>query len=156
MEPTSFSVHPSRLAYGQWNETKQRDEGEGDIHASYSADRISTDDSIRKPFRHDGSLWICTSISGKCLSHGGQQEFTAFRVFPKLRFTGVPTTYGEKSSIEDGETARNDPNGFYHGMAVKHARETFVLVGPPALFVAAELVTPEAAVETDAGQMSLF
>ena len=70
-----------------------------------------------KPFIHDGSSWICTSISGKCLSHGGQQEFTAFRVFPKYPFTGVPTTYDEKSRIDDGETARNVPERLlsWHG-----------------------------------------
>jgi hypothetical protein len=156
MESINFSVHASRLAYGQWNEAKQLDEGEGDIHASYSADRISANAPIRKPFRHDGSLWVCTGIGANRRSHGGQQEFHAYRVFPKLLFTGTPTTYAAKSSIEEGEMARNDPNGFYHGMAFKHARETFVLMGPPAVFVAAELVTPEAVVETDGGQLSLF
>jgi hypothetical protein len=99
---------------------------------------------------------VCTSISGKCPSHSGQQEFEAYRVVPKLLFTHSATKYDERSSVEDGEMARNDPSGFDHGMAVRHVGETFVLVGPPAAFVAAAVVTPEAVVETNAGQLTLF
>ena len=156
VNPAKYAVSPSRVAFGQWNETKQRDEGKGDIYASYSADRIGANNSIRKPFRYDDSLWVCTSITGKCLTQGGRQEFEAYKVVPKLLFSATPTSYRAKSSIQDGEMARKDPKGFYHGMAVKHAGETFVLAGPPAVFVAAEEFTPEGVADNNAEQLSLF
>jgi hypothetical protein len=47
------------------------------------------------------------------------------------------TTYGEKTdTAEAAEAARNDPNGFYHGMAITHGLESFVLCGPPIRFTA--------------------
>jgi hypothetical protein len=156
LNPDKFAVSPSRLVFGRWNETKQRDEGEGDIYASYSADRIGANNSIRKPFRCGDSLWVCTSITGKYLTQGGQQEFEAYTVVPKLLFNATPTTYNAKSSVRDGEMARKDPKGFYHGMAVKHAGETFVLAGPPAMFVAAEAFTPEGVADNKTEQLSLF
>lgn len=45
-------------------------------------------------------------------------------------------TYAQKTA--DGDEARADPNGFYHGMSVKHAGTVFVLCGPPVTFVAGE------------------
>jgi hypothetical protein len=114
----------------------------GDINDSYSADRIASGQPIRKPFQHDGGLWICTSITGSGLTVSGSTEHEAYRIMPERAFTGTPTTYGEKIGTgEAAEAARKDPNGFYHGIAVKHGRETFVLCGPPLSFVPEEAPT---------------
>jgi hypothetical protein len=52
-------------------------------------------------------------------------------------FTGTTATYGEKTDkAEDAEAARNNPNGFYHGMTIMHGGENFVLCGPPIRFTA--------------------
>ena len=45
-------------------------------------------------------------------------------------------SYGEKTA--DADAARADPNGFYHGMSVKHAGQILVLCGPPVTFVPGE------------------
>jgi hypothetical protein len=50
--------------------------------------------------------------------------------------------------VADADAARADPNGFYDGMIVKHAGNSRILCGPPALFVAGQPEEPE--------QMSLF
>ena len=108
---------------------------DGDIYASYSADRICGSRPIRKPFTHDGSLWTCIGIVGSRLTGSGQQEFHAYRLISQEAFGAAPTSYHDKVNRDCGETARKDPNGFYHGMAVKHG-QIFVLCGPPAVFVA--------------------
>jgi hypothetical protein len=57
-------------------------------------------------------------------------------------FSGTPTTYAARTgTFEAAETARNDPEGFYHAVTVRHGRETFVLCGPPLRFVAEETAT---------------
>jgi hypothetical protein len=61
-------------------------------------------------------------------------------------------------SWEIAEAARNDPNGFYHGMTVKQGQETFVLSGPPVVFVVGERpVRPDdGAAGIEGEQLSLF
>ncbi len=117
----------------------------GDISESYSADRIASGQPVRKPFQHDGALWICTSITGSALASSGSTEHEAYRLVPGRMFTGTSATYGTRTGTsETAEAARNDPNGFYHGVAVKHGREVFVLCGPPLRFVPEEAaVRPE-------------
>src|SRR5579859_1525959 len=44
-------VNATRLAWGRYDHNRNRDVGEGDIHASYSADTIATSGKIRKAFR---------------------------------------------------------------------------------------------------------
>ena len=46
----------------------------------------------------------------------------------------LPLSYGPIGIVR-GETARHDPNGFYHGISVKHQGKTAVLTGPPLTFV---------------------
>lgn len=131
----------------------------GDINDSYSADRIASGQPLRKPFQHDGALWICTSITGSGLTSSGSTEHEAYRLVPQRTFSGTPTTYGTRISTGDlAEAARNDPNGFYHGVAVKLGRETFVLSGPPLRFVPeARTVRPgEEPNGPDPLQLSLF
>jgi hypothetical protein len=140
------------------NGARLRHDG-GDIDDSYSADRIAADQPVRKPFQHDGALWICTSITGSGLTVSGSTEHEAYRLVPGRVFTGMPTTYGTRTSTgEAAETARNDPNGFYHGVAVKLGRETFVLCGPPLRFVPEEVaMRPGADPKSETPlQLSLF
>jgi hypothetical protein len=114
----------------------------GDISESYSADRIASGRPVRKPFQHDGELWICTSITGPGLTVSGDTEHEAYRLIPERMFSGTPTTYAARTgTFEMAETARNDPSGFYHGVAVKYGRDMFVLSGPPLRVVPEEVAT---------------
>jgi len=47
-------------------------------------------------------------------------------------FDGKPMTYAAR--VRNGDAARADANGFYHGMLVKHGGAEFVLCGPPVMF----------------------
>lgn len=47
-------------------------------------------------------------------------------------FDGETCRYRDR--CENGDAARNDPFGFYHGMIVSHAGQDFVLCGPPETF----------------------
>ena len=127
----TVAVHSARLAW----RGAGRQVCEGDIHASYSADVIATNSRVRKPFTRKNALYICTSISGSGLADSGKEEHEAYRLVPARTFTGNTTTYHDKTArAEDAEAARNDPNGFYHGMTIKHGAEDFVLCGPPIRF----------------------
>jgi hypothetical protein len=128
-ESLTFTVDSDRLAHGNWCHHADKTIGEGDISASYSADRIATAQSIRKPFRWRGSDWVCVGTT----FHHSVPSAKAYRVVHPQRFQGDPTSYREKS--RDGDAARADPNGFYHGMTVTHAGQTLVLCGPPAIFI---------------------
>jgi hypothetical protein len=111
----------------------------GNIDASYSADRIASGQPVRKPFRHDNAFWVCTGVTGSGLTGSGRTEHEAYRMMPESMFSGAPTTYGARIATgEMAEAARHDPNGFYHGVAVKHGHGTFVLCGPPVRFIAEE------------------
>ncbi len=127
------AIDPARLAPGVWCHRSGRQQGEGDIHASYSADCIGMDKPLRPPFRWQGGLWVCTSMGG------GGRSFTAeaYRLLPVTAFVGKLTTYAEKT--RDSDAARADPNGFYHGMTVRHAGALWVLSGPPVSFVPGEV-----------------
>lgn len=108
----------------------------GDINRSYSADLIATSGRVRKPFSHLSKLWVCTSISGSGLTQSGDREHEAYRLAPEHMFIGLPTTYRAKTgTAEAAEAARNDPYGFYHGVAVRHGSEAFIMSGPPLRFV---------------------
>ena len=48
--PKEYRVDPPRLASGTWCHTRDRQIGEGDISASYSADKIGLEGKVRKPF----------------------------------------------------------------------------------------------------------
>jgi hypothetical protein len=58
---------------------------------------------------------------------------------PLRVFNGTPTTYHDKSGTSEcAEAARNDPNGFYDRMTVKHGGQQFVLCGPEVQIVASQ------------------
>lgn len=119
------------------------DREKGDIASAYSADTIAGGGKIRKPFNWHGGTWVTVAIMG-------DRHEAYLLVEPRL-FPGITTTYnGKVGTMEGAEAARNDPNGFYHGMAIKSAGATLILSGPPALFVA------DAEAEPQPAQLSLF
>jgi len=116
------AVSPERLAPGRWCHARDRQIGQGDIRASYSADVIAMEGRVRKPFHFQGWLWIAVAFRGA--------EAEAYRLIPAHAFEGTPVSYAAKVLPEGGELARNDPSGFYHGMEVRSGKEAFVLAGP--------------------------
>jgi hypothetical protein len=125
----TFSVDPARLSAGAWCHRAQKTIGQGDIAASYSAERIGMNQPIRKPFSWKGSLWVCVGMTYL----NGTQSAEAYRLVHPQLFNGKPLTYAAKTA--DADAARADPNGFYHGMTVRHAGQTFVLCGPPVILI---------------------
>jgi hypothetical protein len=125
---TTHAVDAARLRWGTWCHRVEKILGEGDIAASYSADRIGLGEPLRKPFEWKGSLWVCVGRS--------DQKAEAYRITHPQAFNGEPLSY--RAKVADGDAARSDPSGFYHGMAVRHGGKTHVLCGPPAVFVAGE------------------
>lgn len=117
---------------------------DGDIRGSYSADTIVMEGRVRKPFK-----WLERLFIG--VSFGPGPECKAYALVPASVFKGEVTTYQQKTGTEEAaERARQDPNGFYHGMAVKSGKETLILSGPPLRFVA------QAAIPSPPKQMPLF
>jgi hypothetical protein len=153
-ERETVAVNPSRLAWGGVSKKIC----EGDIHASYSADVIAMTGRVRKPFKWNGALCVCTAISGSGLTESGIQEHEAYRIVPVEIFTGTRTTYREKTArAETAEAARNDPSGFYHGMTIKYGSQRFVLCGPPIRFTAkTSPQRPDGAAGDGPLQLSLF
>jgi len=101
-----------------------------EIEASYSGDRISKDVAIRKPSVFEGKQYTAVGIDSKSIQ--------AYQLLPKEEFTGEVRSYRVPKEREDEEyyqSLRDDPNGFYHGMLVKHRKSDHVLVGPPVSFV---------------------
>lgn len=128
MAPRSHKVEPSRLAFGVWCHASEKQIGEGDVRASYSADRIGMGQPIRKPFRYSGELWVCVGT--------GLAGAEAYRLVHPSLYSGTPHSYHDR--CRDGDRARSDQVGFYDGIIVRHARRELVMVGPPVTFVAGE------------------
>lgn len=61
-DTTTIEVDPCRLVPGSWSHELKRQVGEGDIHASYSADRIGMGQPLRTPFSHGGYRWVCVGF----------------------------------------------------------------------------------------------
>ena len=133
MNQPEIKIDPARLASGEWCHRAEKQIGQGDINASYSADRIGMGQPVRKPFSWQGGLWVCV---GNHYRGKDTLSAEAYRLAHPATFDGKPLTYAEKT--RDGDAARADANGFYHGMTVKHAGATFVLCGPPVTFVAGQ------------------
>jgi hypothetical protein len=150
----TIPVNPARLAWGRFEHKRNRDSSEGDIHASYSADTIASAGKLRRSFRWHAQLMVTVSLSGR----GGIEQAEAYQLIPVKAFTGKTMSYPEKiGTAESAEAARNDPNGFYHGITVKRGQDTFVLSGPPVVFVASEEpARPDCGASIDGEQLSLF
>ena len=132
---TTIVVDPDRLERGVWSHTHNKTIGEGDISRSYSADKIALQGCVRKPFVYQGVLWVCVGLCNhpfECAK--------AYRLTDLDCFDGDPTSYADK--IRNSNAARNDPNGFYHGMTVTHGGTRSVLTGPEVVFVAGERQQP--------------
>ncbi|MCP5366717.1 MAG: hypothetical protein H6907_09925 [Hyphomicrobiales bacterium] len=127
--PVIEEIDPSRLESGAYCHRLEKTVGEGDVHASYSADRIGMRQPVRRPFSWRGGPWVCTGIIHK----DGTLSAEAYRMIHIDAFDGTPITYAEKTA--NAEQARNDPMGFHHGMKVQRGGEEFVLAGPPVIFV---------------------
>jgi len=128
MSENRHSVDPARLKYGAWCHRAEKQLGEGDIAASYSADCIGMGKPLRKPFGWKGSLWVCVAL--------GQGSAEVYRLTLPQAFEGTPLGY--RARVLAGDEARQDPNGFYHGVTVSHGGKSFVLCGPPAVLVPGE------------------
>jgi hypothetical protein len=128
MAARSHTVEPSRLAFGAWCHASERQIGEGDIRASYSADRIGMGQPIRKPFRYSGELWVCVGT----IASGAE----AYRLVQLSAYCGTARSYHDR--CRDGDRARGDKAGFYDGIIVRHAGRELVMAGPPVMFVAGE------------------
>jgi hypothetical protein len=127
--------------------------GAGDIAASYSGDVIAQQGRVRKPFTFQADLLVAIALSGM----GGVEEAEAYHLVPSSVFTGTPTSYRDKTAAEnDAVSPRDDPNGAYHGMKVIWAKESFVLCGPPTVFVADTPSQREQPQPRAAKQLSLF
>lgn len=128
---TIREVNPALLAWGTYDHGKNDYVSEGDIPASYSADCIAMGQPVRKPFRMDGEMWVTISLC----NHGAR----AYRLCPLRIFSGTPTTYRDKTDSDElADAARNDPNGFYDRMTVRHGGLEFVLCGPEVQIVASQ------------------
>jgi hypothetical protein len=145
-EPTTYVVDPSRLAFGVWDHTTGREHGEGEIVASYSGDTIGAEGKVRKPFKFDGDLWVTVCLSG--------EKAEAYRLVPLQFFNEKPISYHDKIEIENGDAARADPLGFYNAMSVVYGRQSYVMKGPPVVFVAGDPQRPEAKPQQQ--QMEMF
>ena len=128
MARLSHTVEPSRLAFGAWCHDSEKQIGEGDIRASYSADRIGMGQPIRKPFRYAGALWVCVGT--------GSAGAEAYPLLHPSLYGGTARSYHDR--CRDGDRARGDPAGFYDGIIVRHSGRDLVMVGPSVLFVAGE------------------
>jgi hypothetical protein len=139
---STYEVNPARLEWGTSDLKSEERIGTGDIHASYSGDCICTGQPVRKPFRYQCELWLAVGLSG---SGDGSYRATAsaYRLLPVKLYKGTMTTYEKKVCSDNGDTARNDPNGFYDGVVVKHGGQRYVMCGPEALFVPGQPQTTE-------------
>lgn len=129
----THAVDPDRLAMGQWDDEQKRDIGEGDIHASYSADVIAMMGKVRKSFIFQGQPWVGTNNVFWSNREECGAAATAYRLVPLNHFKGKAVSYAEKTL--DCNAARADPNGFYHGIRVLHRGQPHVLCGPPVNFI---------------------
>lgn len=127
--PKTFLVDPARLNSGWWCLERDRQIGEGDIAASYSADKIALEGRVRSPFKWQNVLWVSVGSAWPVDKSGVQ----AYRLLRARFFDGTPISYHENTML--GDEARTRPEGFYHGMAVRHGKQACVLVGPKAIFV---------------------
>jgi len=123
-------IDPTRACRQRWG-SKPRPEG--DVSASYSGDRIASDQPIREPFQFGGHRWVCTG--------SGPAEWECYKLKHPSEFAGTPLSYRENSDLED--EARYRPTGWYDGMLIKVGRAQMVLVGPPVIFVPGEKVQGE-------------
>jgi hypothetical protein len=101
--------------------------------ASYSGDTIATSGKLRTPVQHGGNLWVNTGMQW----NKGTVTLELYRLVHPSEFAGETMSYNLKAGIEFGEFARNDPNGFHHGMTAKSGGKSYVLAGPKQILTCA-------------------
>jgi hypothetical protein len=107
-----------------------------EVRASYSADRIGDGRSIKEPFRYQGAFMVCVGTLGK----GFDFEYAAaYELVHPTLFDGNPQVYAMQRMRDDGEAARRNPLGFYHGTLVKCGPLEFVMQGPEVRFLPGEI-----------------
>ena len=97
-----ISIDPARLMPGVWCHRRDRTIGEGDIYASYSADRIGMDRPIARPFTWRGGQWVCVSLSGR----NGKLTAEAYCLVHLAAFKGTPVTGPRPSTPKPPGTIR--------------------------------------------------
>jgi len=101
-----------------------------EVEASYSAGKImERRSSVRNPFILDGEYYIATSG----VASGVDRYWDVYKIVRREEFTGETRTYATppgRETLEYNEELRNDPMGFYNGMAVKWGKSDWVIVGP--------------------------
>lgn len=114
-----------------------------EIEESYSGDRLSEKNTLRRPFKFQGSFFV--AIGGISGGNSIPQE-ECYQIVPRHQFAGQAKWYGEKlenvpvsdeeAKWGDGwaEQRRSQAEGFYHGMLAKRGGSEWVLVGPPLVF----------------------
>ena len=109
------------------------------VSGSYSADRIAEKSPVRKPFKYKGKFYISSgsAVGGKL---DPRHKEKTYQIVPRGEFKGTPLWYGKRIQPGDdwAEQRRQHPDGFYHGMLIKHGGAEFVMVGPPLIFVEKE------------------
>ena len=113
-----------------------------EIMDSFSAGSIMNGAPVHDPVLLLGELWLCVSANGVGITTTGDNEFEAYRLLPKEVFSGRSVTYAERICRNQGDAAFHDPRGIYDGVEVLHSGHTYVLVGPPDIFVVSPEATP--------------
>jgi hypothetical protein len=114
-----------------------------EIQDSFSAGSIMNGAPIHDPFLLLGELWLCVSANGVGITPTGDNEFEAYRLLPKEAYSGKSLSYAEKICDNNrGDGAFYDPQGIYNGIEVQHDAHTYVLVGPPDIFIVTPEITP--------------
>jgi len=108
------------------------------VKPSYSGASIAHKVSVvAKPFKYDDKRWVCTGSEADAKG----DHCNCYQLVPRAEYTGEIRTYSlpEGRQYEEYyESLRNDPTGFYNGMAVKWGKKDCVLVGPEVTFTAGE------------------
>jgi len=141
------TVPASRLSGNAVDYAASRLRGIGDIISSNSCECIARQ-LIEKPFRFQGSLWVAFGVQ----FHPDGNKAHAYRLVRAPKFYGVVMTYADKLSAGGGDAAREDPNGFYHGLFAAHNGVKYVVIGPDFLFTH----LPWDAVTAETSQLALF
>ncbi len=97
----TIPVNAARLGWGRYDHGRNRDVGEGDIHASYSADTIASAGKIRRSFRWQARLMVTVSLSGR----GGIEQAEAYQLIPLEAFSGTAMSYAEKIGTAENADA---------------------------------------------------
>jgi hypothetical protein len=128
------TVNASRLSWGKWDATRQKDIGEGDIHKAYSGDTISSG-KLRGVVTIAG---IRYAVTGLARNHGAE-EATLWPLLTPAEWGDQPTTtYGDVTSRRNQEQSEFS----YEGIRVKHGKNQYVM-GARSAEILAQADAPE-------------